>query len=51
MITKFSRVLGQARRAASALNRSSTIGQRLDEARSNADYLLTIELFRLRGMG
>jgi hypothetical protein len=51
MITKFSRVLVQARRAASALNRAGGIDRRLDEARSNADYLLTIELFRLRGLG
>jgi hypothetical protein len=51
MITKLSRVLVRARRAAGAFNRSSSIGQRLDEARSNADFLLTVELFRLRGMG
>jgi hypothetical protein len=51
MISKISRALGRVRRSAGSLDRSSAIARRLDEARSTTDYVLTIELFRLRGLG
>jgi hypothetical protein len=48
MITKLMRTVVAAMRPVPS---ATTIAQRLDEARSQPDYLMTIELFRLRGLG
>ncbi|WIV57269.1 hypothetical protein [Amycolatopsis nalaikhensis] len=48
MISKMVRAVSAALRPV----RSATdVAQRLDAARSRPDYLMTIELFRLRGLG
>ncbi|MEU0791384.1 hypothetical protein ABZ342_15055 [Amycolatopsis sp. NPDC005961] len=48
MITKLVRVVSAALRPAPS---ATTVAQRIDAARSQPDYLMTIELFRLRGLG
>ena len=48
MITKLVRAVSAALRPVPS---ASTVAQRIDEARSQPDYLMTIELFRLRGLG
>ena len=48
MIAKLVRAVIAAMRPASS---ATNIAQRLDAARSQSGYLMTIELFRLRGLG
>ncbi|MEV6872959.1 hypothetical protein [Amycolatopsis sp. NPDC051128] len=48
MITKLMRAVVTAMRPVPS---ATTVAQRIDEARSQPGYLMTIELFRLRGLG
>lgn len=48
MIARLVRVVSSAMRPAPS---ASTVAQRIDAARSRPEYLMTIELFRLRGLG